>query len=118
LRHVARSISGVICAKAAMFFCRRSSSFCDLCPYTSVLTYPYTKKSGAVKSAMFVSHALAPPRGQAAEPPVNPPFIRHGHPSRSYSNKLLRDKCIDFLYTTVYFSDISNASPCIIKHIG
>jgi hypothetical protein len=38
LRHVARSISGVICAKAAGIFCWRSSSFCDLCLYTSDLT--------------------------------------------------------------------------------
>jgi hypothetical protein len=37
-------------------------------------------------TAMFVSHALAPPRVHAAESPVNPPFTLHGHPSRSYSN--------------------------------
>jgi hypothetical protein len=65
-------------------------------------------------TAMFVSHALAPPRGHAARPSVNPPFSLHGHPSRSYSNKLLRDTYINFLYTTVYFSDASNGSHCTI----
>jgi hypothetical protein len=40
-------------------------------------------------TAMFVSHELVPPHGHAAEPPVKPPFTPHGHPSHSYSNKLL-----------------------------
>jgi hypothetical protein len=117
-------------------FCRSSASFCGLCPYTRDLTYPHTKKSGGVKSgdfaghgmdpsrlhqwycarccgvtAMFVSHALAPPRGHAAEPPVNLPFaytdILPAH------KKLLRDTYINFLYTMVYFSNISNGSHCI-----
>jgi hypothetical protein len=65
-------------------------------------------------TAIFVSHALALPRGHVAEPPVNPPFTLHEHPSRSYSNKLHRDTYINFLYTTVYFSNISNGSLCII----
>jgi hypothetical protein len=65
-------------------------------------------------TAMFVSHALAPPRGHAAEPHVNPPFTLHGHPSQSYSNKLLRDMYTIFLYTTVYPSNISTGSLCII----
>jgi hypothetical protein len=34
------------------------------------------------------------PYGHAFEPPVNPPFTLHGHPSHSYSNKLLRDMYI------------------------
>jgi hypothetical protein len=63
-------------------------------------------------TAMFVSHALAPPRGHTAESPVNPPFTLHGHPSLSYSNKLLRDSYINFLYTTVYFYNISNGPLC------
>jgi hypothetical protein len=65
-------------------------------------------------TAMFVSHALAPPHGHATEQPVNPPVTLHGYPSRSYSDKLLRDMYIDFLYTTVYFSNISNGSFCIM----
>jgi hypothetical protein len=67
---------------------------------------------------MFVSHALAPPRGHAAEPPVNPPFTLHGHPSHSYSNKLLRGTYINFLYTTGHFSNISNGSLCILTYIN
>jgi hypothetical protein len=62
LRHVARGISGVICAKAAVIFCRRSASFCGLCPYTSDLTYPHTKKSGGVKSGEFMGHEPGPSR--------------------------------------------------------
>jgi hypothetical protein len=54
LRHVARSISGVIWANAAVIFCRRSASLCGLCPYTSDLTYRHTKKSGGVKSGEFM----------------------------------------------------------------
>jgi hypothetical protein len=54
---VARSISGVICAKAAVNFCWRSASFCGLCLYTSDLTYPQMKKSGE-----FASHVMGPSR--------------------------------------------------------
>jgi hypothetical protein len=43
---VAPSISGVICAKAAIIFCRRSASFCGLCPYTIDFTYHHTIKPG------------------------------------------------------------------------
>jgi hypothetical protein len=51
LRHVARSISGVICAKAAVTFCRRSASFCGFCPYTCDLTnHHHTKEFGGVNS--------------------------------------------------------------------
>jgi hypothetical protein len=58
-------------------------------------------------TTMFASHALTPPRGKAAEPPVNPP-------SRSYSNKLIRGMYINFLYIMVYFSNISNGSRSIL----
>jgi hypothetical protein len=58
LRHVACSISGVVCAKAAVIFCWRWSSFRGLCPYASDLTYPHTKNSGVFKSREFASHGM------------------------------------------------------------
>jgi hypothetical protein len=122
LRHVARSISGVICAKAAVIPCWRSSSFCDLCLYTSDLTYPHTKKSRGVKSGEFMGHGMGPSQPHQWFLYVSSKNYRtvraqcggtlHGHPSRSYSNKLVRDMYINFLYTTVYFSNFSNWSPC------
>jgi hypothetical protein len=60
--HVARSISGVICAEAAVIFCRNSASFCGLRPYTSDLTYAHTKKSGGVKSWEFAGHGMGSSR--------------------------------------------------------
>jgi hypothetical protein len=45
---------------------------------------------------------------RAAEPPVKTPFTLHGHPSLSFSNILLRDTYINFLYITVYFLNFSN----------
>jgi hypothetical protein len=63
--------------------------------------------------------AIALPRGHMAELPVIPPFTLHRHLSRSYSSKLLRNTYINFLYTTVYFSDISNVSLCIpLQNMG
>jgi hypothetical protein len=52
----------VICGKPAVIFCRRSASFCGLCPYTSDLTYPHTKKSGGVKFGEFAGHGMSPSR--------------------------------------------------------
>jgi hypothetical protein len=54
----------------------------------------------------------------AAELPVHPPFTLRGHLSYSYSNKLLRDTSINFLYTTAYFSSISNGLLCILRKLA
>jgi hypothetical protein len=59
---VARNIFGVICVKAAVILCRRSASFCGLCPYTSHLTYPHMKKSGGVKSGEFAGRGMGTSR--------------------------------------------------------
>jgi hypothetical protein len=59
-------------------------------------------------TTMFVHHALVPPCGWI----TCKPSTLKGRPSGSYSNKLLRDMCIN-LYTTVYYYNISNGSPCI-----
>jgi hypothetical protein len=42
----------------------------------------------------------------------------HGHPFRSCSNKRLRDMYINFLYTTVYFSNISNSMYIVSVMLG
>jgi hypothetical protein len=92
--------------------CRRSASFCGLCPYTSDLTYPHTKKSAGVKAGEFMGHGMGPSRPHQCfvVSSKNSRTVRaqcggtlHGHPSRSYSNKLHRDTYINFLFTTVYF---------------
>jgi hypothetical protein len=80
----------------AVIFCRKSSSFCGLCLYTSDLTYPHTKKSGGFKSGEFASHGMGPSRPHQwffYVSPKNSRTVRaqcggtlHGHPSRSYSN--------------------------------
>jgi hypothetical protein len=128
LRHVARGIVGVICAKAAVIFCRRSASFCGLCHYTSDLTYSHMKKSGGFKSGEFASHGMGQSRLHqwflyASSKNYRTVIAQcggtlHGHPSRSYSNKLLTNMYINFLCTTVYFSSISNGSPCISTRTG
>jgi hypothetical protein len=63
-------------------------------------------------ATMFVSHVLALPRSHVAEPPVNPPITLHGHPTHIQTN--CSDMCI-FLYTAVYFSNISSGSLCMCK---
>jgi hypothetical protein len=105
-----------------VIFCWRSATFCGLCLYTSDLTYPHTKKSAGVKAGEFASHGMGPSRPHRCfvVSSKNSRTVRaqcggtlHGHPSRSYSNKLLRYMYINFLYTTVHFSNNSNGSPCI-----
>jgi hypothetical protein len=128
LRHAARSISGLICSTAEVIFCRRSASFYGLCPYTSDLTYPLTKKSGGVKFGEFAGHGMGPSRPHQWYLYVSSKNSRtlraqcggtlHGHPSRSYSNKLLRDMYINFLCTPVHFSNISNGSTCIFIYMN
>jgi hypothetical protein len=81
------------------------------------------KKSGGFKSGEFASHGTGPSRPHQWLLHVsskNSLTVRaqcggtlYGHPSCSYSNKLLRDTYINFLYTTVHFSNISKGSPCI-----
>jgi hypothetical protein len=85
------------------------------------LDVPHKKRTGGFKSGEFASHGMGPSRPHQWFLYVSSKNSRtvraqcgrtlHGHPSRSYSNKLLRDMYNNFLYTTVYFSNISNGSP-------